>query len=83
MGHVRLERCQIATVKNKRQRLGVCRASAFTVTTESNVTAHFYLAVTDTVDHLVVFTVESMRQEAQALQHNKDGSDQSPALKKP
>lgn len=36
-----------------------------------------YLAVTDTVDHLVIFTVESVCQEAQALQHNKDENDQS------
>lgn len=31
-----------------------------------------HLAVTDAVDHLVIFTVESVCQEAQALQENKD-----------
>lgn len=34
-----------------------------------------HLAVTDTVDHLVIFTVEGVCQEAQALQGNKDESD--------
>lgn len=31
-----------------------------------------HLAVTDAVDHLVIFTVEGVCQEAQALQENKD-----------
>lgn len=38
------------------------------------VTAH--LTVADAVDHLVIFTVEGVCQEAQALQQNRDGTNQ-------
>lgn len=38
------------------------------------VSAH--LTVADAVDHLVVFTVEGVCQEAQALQQNTDATDQ-------
>lgn len=96
MGHVRLVKCQTATVKNKRQKkrheiqqLCVCCVLAFNdhikiiyVTQKLHLNflcIIFHLAVTDTVDHLVIFTVESVCQEAQALQHNKDETDQSRA----
>lgn len=36
-----------------------------------------HLAVTDTVDHLVIFTVEGVCEEAQALQENKYETAQS------
>lgn len=34
-----------------------------------------HLAVTDAVDHLVIFTVEGVCQEAQALKENTDETD--------
>lgn len=48
------------------------RKNAECVLTLTLTLGGIHLAVTDTVHHLVVFTVEGVCQEAQALQENSD-----------